>query len=176
MGRPCRSGLETAQHLEEIVLRVRRKRVPPRVHTDARPARNIIVEPHVRGFRLVELHVPVAVRRYLFAQLLPQPHLGERGAVGWKRSGWECSRTWITLDRVSIVCSPCFKSVFRGIVFRKYIYIWQKFEYKGCDIYIERKCLDSSLRKWLPSIRKLIVLFVYKAQNCKKSAWLFILS
>lgn len=124
MGRPCRSGLETAQHLEEIVLRVRRKRVPPRVHTDASPARNIIVEPHVRGFRLVELHVPVAVRRYLFAQLLPQPHLGERGAVGWKRSGWECSRTWITLDRVSIVCSPCFKSVFRGIVFRKYIYIY----------------------------------------------------
>lgn len=99
MGRPCRSGLETAQHLEEIVLRVRRKRVPPRVHTDASPARNIIVEPHVRGFRLVELHVPVAVRRYLFAQLLPQPHLGERGAVGWKRSGWECSRTWITLDK-----------------------------------------------------------------------------
>lgn len=108
MGRPCGSGLETTQHFQEIVLRVRRKRVSSRVDADARSTRNIIVEPHVRRFRLIELHVPVAVRRYLFAQLLPQPHLGECGAVGWKRSGWECSRTWITLDREREPCTRAF--------------------------------------------------------------------
>lgn len=126
MGRPCGPGLETTQYFKEIVLRVRRKRVSSRVDTDARSTRNIIVEPHVRGFRLIELHVPVAVRWYLFAQLLSQPHLGECGSVRWKRSGWECSRTWITLDgerreRVSLSREISFPSDrFDGIVFRKY--------------------------------------------------------
>lgn len=121
MGRPCGSGLETTQHFQEIVLRVRRKRVSSRVDTDARSTGNVVVEPHVRGFRLIELHVPVAVRRYLFAQLLSQPYLGECGPVRWERSGWECSRTWITLDRGDVSLDGVFhfheKSVFRRIPF-----------------------------------------------------------
>lgn len=93
MGRPSDPRLESAQHLQKIVLRVRGKSVPPRVDADASTARDIVVESHVRGFRLVELHVPVAVRRYLLAELLSQPDLGEGRAVRWEGSRREGSCT-----------------------------------------------------------------------------------
>lgn len=71
MGRPGGPSLETAENFQLIVLRVRGQRVPPCVHADARTTRNVVVEADVGGFRLVKLHVPVAVRRYLLAELLP---------------------------------------------------------------------------------------------------------
>lgn len=70
MGCPGGPRFETAEHLQKVVLRVRGQRVPPRVHADAGTARNAVVEAHVGGLRLVELHVPVAIRRYLLAELL----------------------------------------------------------------------------------------------------------
>lgn len=71
MGRPGGPRLEAAENLQQVVLRVRGQRVPPRVHADAGAARDAVVEAYVGGLRLVELHVPVAVRRYLFAEFLP---------------------------------------------------------------------------------------------------------
>lgn len=94
MGRPCGPGLETAQHLQKVVLRVRGERVPPRVDTDASTSWDVVVESHVRCLRLVELHVPVAVGWYLLAELLPQADLGEGRPVRRERPGGEGSRTW----------------------------------------------------------------------------------
>lgn len=70
MGRPGGPSLEAAENLQKIVLRVRGQRVPSRVHADAGTARDAVVETHVGGLRLIKLHVPVAVRRYLLAELL----------------------------------------------------------------------------------------------------------
>lgn len=71
MGRPCGPSLETAKNFQKIVLRVRGQCVPSRVHADAGTTWDAVVETHVGGFRLVELHIPVAVRRYLLAEFLP---------------------------------------------------------------------------------------------------------
>lgn len=49
MGRPGGPSLETAENLQEIVLRVRGQRVPSRVHADAGTARDAVVETHVGG-------------------------------------------------------------------------------------------------------------------------------
>ena len=70
MGRPSGPGLETTQHLQKIVLRVRGKGVSSRVDADASTARDVVIETHISRLRLVELHVPVAVRWYFLAQLL----------------------------------------------------------------------------------------------------------
>lgn len=93
MGRPGGPRLETAQNLQEIVLRVRGQRVSPGVHADARTARDAVVETHVGGLRLVKLHVPVAVRWYLLAELLSQADLSESRAVGRERPCRKGSRT-----------------------------------------------------------------------------------
>lgn len=71
MGRPGGPSLETAENFEQIVLRVRGQRVSPRIHADTRTTWDAVVEADVGGLRLVKLHVPVAVRRYLLAELLP---------------------------------------------------------------------------------------------------------
>lgn len=70
MGRPGSPSLEAAENLQKIVLRVRGQRVPSRVHADTGTTWNAVVETHVGGLRLIKLHVPVAVRRYLLAELL----------------------------------------------------------------------------------------------------------
>lgn len=93
MGRPSGPRLEAAQHLQQIVLRVRGKGIPPSVYTDARTTWDIVVEPHVRGFRLVELHVPVAVRWNFLAKLLAKTDLSESRAIRWEGPGRESSRT-----------------------------------------------------------------------------------
>lgn len=95
MGRPCGPSLETTHHLQDIVLCVRGQRVSSGIDTDTGPARDIVVKLHVCGFRLVELHVPVAVRWNFFAELLSKAYLGKSSAIRWKRPGGECSRTWI---------------------------------------------------------------------------------
>lgn len=71
MGRPGGPRLEAAEDLQQVVLRVRGQRVPPGVDADAGTAGDAVVEAYVGGLRLVELHVPVAIRRYLLAELLP---------------------------------------------------------------------------------------------------------
>lgn len=115
MGRPCGSGLETTQYFQKIVLRVRRKSVSSCVDADTGSTRNIIVESHVRGFRLVELHVPVAVWWNLFAELLSETHLGESRSVRWKGPGGESSCTWRTRDETSL---PSFRFCMKSVFFR----------------------------------------------------------
>ena len=123
MGRPSGPGLETTQHFQKIVLRVRGKSVSSRVDADAGAAWDIVIETHVRRLRLVELHVPIAVRWYFLAQLLSQAHLGESRAVRRKRPGGESSCTWRTKARrgVQRQCRPSYLSAesvsFRTIFF-----------------------------------------------------------
>lgn len=73
--------IKPAQHLLEMVLRMRGQRVAARVHADRGATRNIVLELDVGRLRLVELHVPVAVRCDLFGQLLAERDLREGGAV-----------------------------------------------------------------------------------------------
>lgn len=93
MGRPGGPRFETAQDFQEIVLRVCGQCVPPRVHADAGTAGDAVVEAHVGGLRLVKLHVPVAVRRYLLTELLSEADLGESRAVRRERPRRESTRT-----------------------------------------------------------------------------------
>lgn len=73
--------IKTAQHLLEVVLGVRGQRIATRVHADRGAARNVVLELDVGRLRLVELHVPVAVRCDLLGQLLAERDLREGGAV-----------------------------------------------------------------------------------------------
>lgn len=81
------TGIESAEHLLEVVLSVCWKRIPSSVDTDRCPSRDIVVELDVRGFSQIELHVPVAVRVDGLGQLLAQLDLRERGAIRWEASG-----------------------------------------------------------------------------------------
>lgn len=94
--RPCGSRLESAEDLQQIVLRVRRQCVPPGVNADARTPWDVVIETHVSCLRLIELHVPIAVGRYLLAELLSQADLSKSGAVGWERFCRERSCTCIS--------------------------------------------------------------------------------
>lgn len=93
MSGPGGPGLESAEDLEQIVLGVSGQGIAARVNADARAPRDVVVEPDVGRLRLVELHVPVAVGRYLLVQTLAQGHLGERRAVRRERPGRERSAT-----------------------------------------------------------------------------------
>lgn len=73
-------------------MRVRGQRVPSSVHADTGAARDAVIKPHVGGLRLVELHIPVAVRRYLLAQLLSQTDLSEGRSVRGERPRRKGSR------------------------------------------------------------------------------------
>lgn len=90
---PRLPGVESAEHLLEVVLRVGRQGIPPGVDADRGTPRDPVVELDVRRFRLVELHVPVAVRGNFLRQPLAEGDLREGGAIGWETSCWECSCT-----------------------------------------------------------------------------------
>lgn len=86
-------GVESAQHLLKMVLRVRGQCVPPGVNSDRSPPRYSVVELNVGRFRLVELHVPVAVRGDFLRQPLAQGDLREGGPIRGETPGRECSCT-----------------------------------------------------------------------------------
>lgn len=85
--------LETAEHLEYVVLRVGRQSVSTRVNGYAGPSRYAVIESHVGGLGLVVLHIPEAVWWYFPAESLAEYHLSECRAVRWKRSGWDTQHT-----------------------------------------------------------------------------------
>lgn len=60
------SSLESTEDLQEIILSVSRQRVSPGIDANRRSSGNTVIKPDVSSLRLVELHVPVAVRRNLF--------------------------------------------------------------------------------------------------------------
>lgn len=109
MGRPGGPCLETAENLQKIILRVRGQRVSPSVHADTCAARDAVIKAHVGGLRLVELHIPVAVRRYLLAQLLSQTDLSEGRPVRGERPRREGSRA----------CRCTYMSVIKEVNIRK---------------------------------------------------------
>lgn len=82
---PGLSGLEAVKQFQYLVLGVCGQRVPAAVHGDAGASRELVVEPHVGGARVVELDVPVAERRYLPFGLVAQRDLRESRAVGRRR-------------------------------------------------------------------------------------------
>lgn len=82
---PGLSGLEAVEQLQYLVLRVGGQRVPAPVHRDAGASREVVVEPHVGGPRMVKLNVPVAERGYLAVGLFAQRDLCERRAVRRRR-------------------------------------------------------------------------------------------
>lgn len=77
--------LEAVEQLKYLVLGVRGQRVPAAVHGYAGAPRELVVEPHVRGARMVKLNVPIAERRQLALRLVADRHLGERRAVRRRR-------------------------------------------------------------------------------------------
>lgn len=70
-------------------MRMRRQRVASRVQSETSAARHAEAKLDVGRFGLVELHVPVAVGRDGFNDLLAQCNLGERSAVWRERAGRE---------------------------------------------------------------------------------------
>lgn len=95
-------GVESAQHLLKVVLRVRGQRIPPGVNSDRSPPRDPVVELNVGRFRLVELHVPVAVRGDFLRQPLAQGDLREGGPIRGETPGRECSCTSIAVLLVAV--------------------------------------------------------------------------
>lgn len=93
----CLARIESAQDLFEVILRVRRQGVAARVHTYRGAPGDAVIELDVRRLRLVELHVPVAVRWDLLRQPLAERDLREGGTVRWEASRRERSCT----------CSSC---------------------------------------------------------------------
>jgi len=79
---PDLTGRETVEQLQHLVLGVRGQRVPPAVHGDTGASREVVVEPDVRGPRMIELNVPVAERGDLAVRFVAQRDLRERRAVG----------------------------------------------------------------------------------------------
>jgi len=96
-GRSC-AGAESAEHFLEVVLRVGGQGVPPAVDSDGSASRDRVVKLDVGRLRLVELHVPVAVRLDLLGQLLAEGDLSEGGAVRWEAACRECSGSWFGND------------------------------------------------------------------------------
>lgn len=91
---PGGPGVESTEHLFEVVLRVGGQRISSSVNADRCSPRNIVVEFNVRLLCQVELHVPVAVRVDGLGQLLAQLDLRERRAIGWEASGWKRAGAW----------------------------------------------------------------------------------
>lgn len=116
-------GIEPAEHLLEVVLGVRGEGIPPRIDPDGGSPRDTVVELDVRRFRLVELHIPVAVRGDFLRESLAEGDLREGGTVRWETSCRERSRT----------CSFGFFCwliwCFFFVVFRSR---WSKFNTKYC--------------------------------------------
>lgn len=74
-------SLEPTEHLQDVVLCVSRQSVAPDVHSDAGTSRYAVVKLDVRRLRLVELHVPVTVRRDFVVQLLAEYYLRKRCSI-----------------------------------------------------------------------------------------------
>lgn len=101
------AGTETAKHLLEVVLRVSGQRIASPVDTNGSTSRYGVVKLNIRRFRLIELHVPIAVRLYLLSQFLTQCDLAKSGAIGWKTACRECASTYRGFPGESTQASKC---------------------------------------------------------------------
>lgn len=59
--------------------------VPAPVHGNAGASREVVVEPDVGGPRMIELHIPVAERRYFPVYFVAERYLRKCCAVRWCR-------------------------------------------------------------------------------------------
>lgn len=91
MRSPGGPSFESAEHFQEVVLRVCWQCVSSCVYTDARTTWYVVVKTNVGGLRLIELHIPVAIRLNLFAEFLSKADLSEGRTIGWERSSREGS-------------------------------------------------------------------------------------
>lgn len=91
----CCASIKSAQNFFEVILCVRWQCISSGINTDRCTTWYVIVEFDVGRFRLIKLHIPIAVRRYLLRQLLSKCNLWKSGSVWWKTARWKCSCTWI---------------------------------------------------------------------------------
>lgn len=96
------AGREPAEHLLEVILCVRGQRIASPIDTNGSTTRYGIIEFNICRFRLIELHVPIAIRLYLLRQFLTQCDLAKGGAIGWETARRECASAYRASEQVLV--------------------------------------------------------------------------